>query len=95
MKVESQGGQSPRLEKKQPMPQASFEDLLESAGCRLTHALALARSKRHDPHNDFEAKQIADRIVLLPELGNQEQIAATKALLRRAGMFEAADSFNV
>ncbi len=76
-------------------PQPSFEDSLEDAGRRLTRALALARSKRHDPQNAFEVKQIADRIVLLPALGNQEQIAATKDLLRRAGMFEAADSFDV
>jgi hypothetical protein len=70
----------------------NFERQLSAAAIKLSRA---SDGDGVDPESGFSKQAIIDFIVDLPELGNSEQIEQAKAVLRRNGAVEAADSFAV
>lgn len=71
----------------------SFKIQLKTASMKLSRAKE--NDENFDPQSGFSVEEIINFIVDLPCLGNDEQIAKTKAVLRRNGFSEIADSFTV
>ena len=71
----------------------NFERQLVAASTKLQRAAA--SDEGFDPSSGFSAQEIVDFAVLLPEMGDEEQLAKAKAVLRRNGFAEEASSFAV
>lgn len=70
-----------------------FEFKLRNAAAKLRRAAD--NENRYDPVSGFSTDEIVKFIVDLPALGNEEQLAQSRAVLRRNGFTEEAESFSV
>lgn len=66
---------------------------LKAAALKLSRAVK--NNENFDPQSGFSIDEIINFIVNLPCLGNEEQLAKAKAVLRRNDFSEIADSFAV